>query len=295
MGFARRWCEPTEGCIPSLGHSRSERLSRPASMKFDAPLEPVKSQRPRRCAACGAPYLSGEDDVGCPVCALRRAMPPESTVEIGPGESRFDHYELMRRDHGTFAELGRGAMGVTYRAVDTVLGHEVALKVIDARLASRPVARARFLREARAAARLRDPHVASVFYYGMRPSDGQCFYAMELVGGETLEARVRGAGPLSAPQSLEIVAQVTRALAAADVQGIVHRDLKPANLMLVNGPELNVKIIDFGWPRLRRRQTRLNSPTGDLSARPRSPARNNARAPASMCDRTSTRWASRFG
>jgi predicted Ser/Thr protein kinase len=246
MGFARRWCEPKEGCIPSLGHSRSEPLSRPASMKFDAPLEPVESQRPRRCAACGTPYLSNEDDMGCPVCALRRAMPPESIVEIGPGESRFDHYELMRRDDGTFAELGRGAMGVTYRAVDTVLGHEVALKVIDARLASRPGARARFLREARAAARLRDPHVASVFYYGMRPSDGQCFYAMELVEGETLEARVRGAGPLSAPESLEIVAQVTRALAAADVQGIVHRDLKPANLMLVSGPELNVKIIDFG-------------------------------------------------
>jgi hypothetical protein len=215
-------------------------------MKFDAPLEPVESQRPRRCAACGTPYLSNGDDVGCPVCALRRAMPPESIVEIGPGEGRFDHYELMRRDDGTFAELGRGAMGVTYRAVDTVLGHEVALKVIDARLAARLGARARFLREARAAARLRDPHVALVFYYGMRPRDGQCFYAMELVEGETLEARVRRAGPLSAPESLEIVAQVTRALAGADVQGIVHRDLKPANLMLVSGPELNVKIIDFG-------------------------------------------------
>jgi TolB-like protein len=102
------------------------------------------------------------------------------------------------------------------------------------------------LREARAAARLRHPNVASVFYYGVRKSDGQCFYAMELVEGETLEARVRRDGPLAAPVALEIVSQVARAMAAAEAQGLVHRDLKPANLMLAHGPELTVKVIDFG-------------------------------------------------
>ena len=69
---------------------------------------------------------------------------------------------------------------------------------------------------------------------------------MELVEGETLEARVRRAGRLPVDEALEIVAQVTRALAAAEVEGIVHRDLKPANLILVKGPELMVKVIDFG-------------------------------------------------
>ena len=137
-------------------------------------------------------------------------------------------------------------MGVTFKAFDTVLRHAVALKVIDARIAGRPDARERFLREARAAARLRHPNVASVFYYGMRKSDGQCFYAMELVEGETLEARMRRDGPLLTSVALEIVSQVARAMAAAEAQGLVHRDLKPANLMLAHGAEFTVKVIDFG-------------------------------------------------
>jgi len=124
--------------------------------------------------------------------------------------------------------------------------HAVALKVIDAHIAGRPDARERFLREARAAARLRHPNVASVFYYGVRKSDGQCFYAMELVEGETLEARLRRAGPLPVSLALEVTFQMARALAAAEAQGLVHRDLKPANLMLAEGPDLTVKVIDFG-------------------------------------------------
>ncbi|MBV8328979.1 MAG: serine/threonine-protein kinase PknK, partial [Verrucomicrobia bacterium] len=163
-----------------------------------------------------------------------------------PEEDRFDHYALVQRADGAFEELGRGAMGVTYKALDTVLGRPVALKVIDARVAARPETRERFLREARAAARLHHPNVASVFYYGVRPADGQCFYAMELVKGETLAARLRRAGPLAAPEALGIVTQVARALGVAEAQGVVHRDLKPSNLMLAEGPDLLVKVIDFG-------------------------------------------------
>ena len=163
-----------------------------------------------------------------------------------PEEGRFDHYALVQRADGAFEELGRGAMGVTYQALDTVLGRAVALKVIDTGVAARPEARERFLREARAAARLHHPNVASVFYYGVRQSDGQCFYAMELVKGVTLAARLRRKGPLAAPEALGIVTQVARALGAAEAQGVVHRDLKPANLMLAEGPELLVKVIDFG-------------------------------------------------
>jgi predicted ATPase len=167
----------------------------------------------------------------------------------GPSSSdagRFDHYALVRHEDGAFEELGRGAMGITYRAFDTVLGYAVALKVLEPRVAAHPQARERFLREARAAARLRHPNVASVFYYGVRKSDGRCFYAMELVEGETIEARVGRLGPLPVAVALEVIAQVARALTAAEAQGLVHRDLKPANLMLVNGPELTVKVVDFG-------------------------------------------------
>jgi serine/threonine protein kinase/Flp pilus assembly protein TadD len=223
-------------------------------MEPDASPEAAEAERPSRCPTCGTPYPDGNNGLGCPVCLFRRAFDLESAGDRGrtndwpplPDDGRFDHYELAQHEDGTFDELGRGAMGITYRAIDTVLGYAVALKVIDARIASRPDARERFLREARAAARLRHPNVASVFYYGVRKSDGQCFYAMELVEGETLEARVRRDGPLPAPVSLEIVSQVARAMAAAEAQGLVHRDLKPANLMLAHGPELTVKVIDFG-------------------------------------------------
>ena len=149
-------------------------------MGAEATIQSAESERSRRCPDCGVPYTTQQDDEGCPVCLLRRAMQPEATVQDLLDEGRFDHYEIVRRDDGCFDELGRGAMGVTYRALDTVLGHAVALKVIDARIARSGDARERFLREARAAARLRHPNIASVFYYGVRKSDGQCFYAMEL-------------------------------------------------------------------------------------------------------------------
>ena len=144
-------------------------------MEPEATVQSAKSERPHRCPACGVPYTTQDDDEGCPVCLLRRAIRPEATVQDLSGEDRFDHYEIVRRDDSCFDELGRGAMGVTYRALDTVLGHAVALKVIDARMARSRDARERFLREARAAARLRHPNIASVFYYGVRKSDGQCF------------------------------------------------------------------------------------------------------------------------
>ena len=215
-------------------------------MKSNASFETAAGDRPRCCPVCGTPYPTHEDGAGCPVCLLRQAAQPETTVQDEPLEGRFDHYELMRREDGAFYELGRGAMGITYKAFDTVLQHPVALKVIDERIAADPSVRQRFLREARAAARLRHQNVASVFYYGTRKSDGQCFYSMELVEGETLEAHLRRVGPLLPTVALEMIAQVARALVAAEVHGLVHRDIKPANLMLVEGPELTVKVIDFG-------------------------------------------------
>jgi len=109
------------------------------------------------------------------------------------------------------------------------------------------------MREARAAAALRHENIATVHQFGMSLQTGQYFYAMELIEGETLDERVRRAGPLDARTTIQIAQQVTSALAAAERQGLVHRDLKPANLMLVssdgetsNNKKLLVKIIDFG-------------------------------------------------
>jgi serine/threonine protein kinase len=170
-----------------------------------------------------------------------------------PGEERsngrLDAYEILRYPDGSFIELGRGSMGITYHAIDTNLQFPVALKVIDFRSAGQEANRDRFLREARAAAKLRHPHVASVFHYGVRENN-RCFYAMELVQGETLAERVQRRGPFPISDALEVILQVARALEAAEQHGLVHRDLKPANLMLANEPGINTKVIDFGLARM---------------------------------------------
>jgi tetratricopeptide (TPR) repeat protein len=197
------------------------------------------------CGKCGTLLQRvGQFASQCLACLLDLAW-DEDEVLTGSAE-RFDHYQIATHVDGTPVELGRGAMAITFKAFDTVLENEVALKVIDARIAAHPEAQVRFLREARAAARLRHPNVASVFYYGTRKSDGQCFYAMELVEGETLAARMRYSGPLAPTLALEVIEQVARALIALEAHGLVHRDLKPSNVMLVEGPELTVKVIDFG-------------------------------------------------
>ena len=165
----------------------------------------------------------------------------------------YQHYEVLRRDDGSLWELGRGAMGITYKAYDTNLRCPVALKVINNAYLTSEVARQRFLREARAAAALRHQNVASVFHLG---TDHDCyFYAMEFIDGETVDAFMKRKGPLGAAEALAITLQVSRALAAAARQQLVHRDLKPANLMLVDEEgEKVVKVIDFGLAKSAKRE-----------------------------------------
>ena len=159
---------------------------------------------------------------------------------------KFQHYEVLRKPDGTLHELGRGAMGVTYKAFDTNLRFHVVLKVINPAFLDSEVVRQRFLREARAAAGLRHANVASVFHLGNE--DDTYFYAMEFVDGETVDARLRRDGPLPLRMALDIALQVTRALVAADKQKLVHRDIKPANIMLHDEDDggIAVKVIDFG-------------------------------------------------
>ena len=214
------------------------------------------------CTGCGLPLIRRGPKGECLRCLIDFAFPPEgqkspdasSHVEpAGKSALRYGHFEIATGTDGHPVELGAGAMATTYRAQDTVLHSAVALKVINQKVAEHPSARARFLREARAAAKLHHPNVASVSHYGEQ--DGECYYVMELVEGETLEARVRREGPLPPALVLEIGVQVARALAAAEACGVMHRDLKPSNLMLTSAQgeradgttaSTVVKVIDWG-------------------------------------------------
>lgn len=213
----------------------------------------AEDKTPATCPACGTPLPKTDDDFGCRVCLLQAGLTNRTTAnERSPGAEidKLGIYKIIRRDDGGRWELGRGAMGITYRAVDTTLNRPVALKIVDPQLAGRSSsAPERFIREAQAAAALRHQNIATVYHFGIREETGQCFYAMELVEGETLEERVRRAGPLDVKSTIAIAQQVVAALQAAEKRGLLHRDLKPANIMLVAAENENgslVKIIDFG-------------------------------------------------
>jgi len=145
------------------------------------------------------------------------------------------HYEIRER-------LGRGGMGEVFRALDTRLGREVAIKLIPPEVASDPERIARFEREARALAALKHPNIATIHGFE-EEAGGRRFLVMELVEGESLAERI-ARGPLPLDELLPIAIQIAGGLAAAHAKGIIHRDLKPANLMVALDGQ--VKILDFG-------------------------------------------------
>jgi serine/threonine protein kinase/Tfp pilus assembly protein PilF len=208
----------------------------------------------RVCASCGQAMTHVGADGECMRCLVsfgflsdeQQSEGAKSDKPVRPGPLRYAHFEVEVNADGYPKILGSGAMAVTYCARDTILDSTVALKVISRKLAENPTARARFLREARAAAQIQHPNVARVIHYGEQ--DGECFYAMELVHGETLEERVQRDGPLPLSVALEVVEQTARGLAAGEACGVIHRDLKPSNLMTESDPSghMLVKIIDYG-------------------------------------------------
>jgi TolB-like protein/Tfp pilus assembly protein PilF len=201
------------------------------------------------CARCGSQLSSSDGtETFCVTCLLHTALGDED-VDHTARPYRFDQYELITDDSGSPVELGRGAMGVTYKAFDTNLRCEVALKVIHPRYLADESSRERFLSEARAAAQLRHRNIASVFHLGTER--GEYFYTMELVEGETIENRVRRKGPIDCATALDITLQVTRALIAAGDRKFVHRDVKPSNIMLCTEADgaIVAKLIDFGLVR----------------------------------------------
>jgi serine/threonine protein kinase len=215
----------------------------------------------RTCSICGRKLPAGNPAASCPVCLLRIALDPgnggdwpvndENLAEpaIGAPEAnprRFGHYEILTRPDGSLHELGHGAMGITFKAIDLNLRIPVALKVLNLQLFREELARRRFFREARSAASVRHPNVASVYYLGSRGRE--IFYAMEFVDGETLESLVKRTGRIEPKLSLEIAGQVAAGLAAVHRQDLVHRDIKPSNIVvrLEAGSARVTKIIDLG-------------------------------------------------
>ena len=205
----------------------------------------------RLCPSCGNTF-SGAVEF-CPVCKAPMVLADESEAGESSAETTsthaphlFEHYELLCEEDGKPIELGRGAMGVTYKALDVDLQCPVALKVINEKCLGDESARLRFLREARAAARVRHQNVASVFQLGRIGLS--YFYAMEFVEGETLDRLMKRSGRLEVKFALEIVTQIAAGLAAVHRQKLVHRDIKPSNVMVSfeDTGMVAAKIIDLG-------------------------------------------------
>ena len=151
-----------------------------------------------------------------------------------PSGTRLGSYEVV-------AQIGAGGMDEVYRARDTKLERDVAIKVLPANFVNDPERLSRFQREARMLAALNHPNIATI--YGLEQSGGVTCLVMELVSGQTLADRVK-AGPLAIEEALNIAVQIAEALEAAHEKSIIHRDLKPANVKVT--PECKVKVLDFG-------------------------------------------------
>src|SRR6202795_2942839 len=148
--------------------------------------------------------------------------------------TRLGSYEVV-------AQIGAGGMGEVYRARDTTLGRDVAIKVLPEAFAHDAERLARFQREAKMLAQLNHANIATI--HGLEQSGGTSYLVMELVSGETLAERVK-AGPLGIEEALKIAVQIAEALEAAHERGVIHRDLKPANVKVT--AEGRVKVLDFG-------------------------------------------------
>ncbi|MEQ1827780.1 MAG: serine/threonine-protein kinase [Pirellula sp.] len=192
--------------------------------------------------AAGSPDVPGSPDApGAPGAErhnidLSILSPTDDPDFLG----RIGNYEVQ-------GVLGRGGMGIVFRALDRALHRNVAIKVLDPALASVGAAQHRFGLEARAMAAISHEHVVPV--YAVDTHRGLPYFAMEYIPGGTLEARIRQHGPLDLISILQIARQIALALAAAHECGLVHRDIKPANVLLDRGTE-RVRVTDFGLARV---------------------------------------------
>lgn len=229
--------------------------------------------------------MSGPEQSGyCPQC--------EKQVVAVAGECPDCHSPVMSGNpddlegkvidgrYTIVSRLGKGGMGVVYRARQKFLDREVALKVLRTDLASDTLAVRRFLQEARSASGLRNPHTVTVYEFGVTP-DGLLYFTMELLKGRSVRDELRDGGPISPERAVRIVSQACESLAEAHAQGIWHRDLKPDNIFLVSDSEDTdfVKILDFGIAKASNASTQLTS-TGVICGTPQYMSPEQARGEA---------------
>lgn len=221
---------------------------------MEPPASPSPPVQPR-CSSCGAPLHPSGLGLLCPACLLERLI-----VEGGmdtPAEARpFGDYQLLE-------ELGRGGVGVVYRAWHTTLERTVALKMLLGGPFASPELTERFGREVKMVARLRHPGIVAVYDAG--DVEGVRFFTMELVEGRTLASLVRD-GPLAVAQACAYVRKAALAVAHAHANNVIHRDLKPSNILIDSADE--PKIADFGLARAWRDNAEATTSLGPMGSPP---------------------------
>jgi serine/threonine protein kinase len=226
---------------------------KPAAKLDPATADPLEVAQTVLASTMAFDLSSDKTDSSVSITSLDQGAGPEGRKEedeplslaflqpsTRPGSlGRLGHNEVLE-------VLGKGGFGIVVRAFDESLHRVVAIKVLSPQLATASPARKRFLREARASARVRHANVVQIYAVEEQPLP---YLVMEYIPGQTLQQRLDRTGPLDVPDVLKIGAQIARGLAAAHEQGLVHRDIKPANILLESGIEQNVKISDFGLAR----------------------------------------------
>jgi len=194
------------------------------------------------------------------VAEVARA-PEIAPSQLEPGQ--------LAGEYRIVSNLGRGTFGAVYRAVQPVIGKEVAVKVLNARFTQSADVVQRFAEEARAVNRIRHPNIVDVFAFGELPN-GQKYYVMELLAGRTLALHLAERGALPVHEALDILRAIASALEAAHAQRILHRDLKPSNVFLVSDkqPAEGVKLLDFGVAKSLEGDSGLTTEVGVLIGTP---------------------------
>jgi serine/threonine protein kinase len=186
--------------------------------------------------------------------APRLVVPNQRYADLGVGEL-VDHYRIMSR-------LGAGGMGSVYKAEHVSLGRVHALKVLHGAVLARDQdASERFLREARAASRIRHPNIVDVFDFGYL-RDGRPYFVMELLSGDSL-GDIIDRGSLPPPRAISIARQLACALAAAHERGVIHADVTPSNVLVSDEKNTEVKLVDFGLAELRDGLERQTDPSSE--------------------------------
>ncbi|MEY3015053.1 MAG: hypothetical protein RIT45_3788 [Pseudomonadota bacterium] len=251
--------DPTLGETPSPALARRKELESAATIAETTVSDPDLGGALDLEQLSAQPTLAGDTDSD----ATRRegsdtqaalADKIRAHLDVGEDAPRVDEMigQLIGDRYRVTERIGAGGMGAVYRATQTDLGREVAVKVLLEELNSSETLTRRFTVEALAVSRLRHPNTIQIYDFGRTPG-GRLYIAMELLEGDTLHDRLRTAGHLPVRMALRILADVAAALAEAHAKEIVHRDLKPENIFLVrvgDNPDF-VKVLDFGVAKLR--------------------------------------------